>query len=647
MKKKFLGAVFAVLLMLLIVPEFGTQVSASSDVIYADEANANIGKLVSALDGKFFTVSQGACTAGVSGHGCYNCTMSNVVRQPWLKAAVGRTPSSTELGFTHYYFGGKLIGGQSCCGFANFAGWYIFSANDADTVSFYQYKTGVYNSSTMSSARPGDILRFGNSTASCKHSAVFLSADDDGVYVLDSNWSTSGGNCRVTKHKISYSSYYYVTISRASNYEPDQNSVYSYELFLNYSGKNYMPAVSAEAFCSDRFYSRNNTVVSVAADASVRRVDSCDTLKIVNTAAGCNGKDFTMATYTAGSSAKGSCGMAQKMTLSFWAKADKPGTKIYFRWGYEGDYRSVELTDSWAYYTVRMDKTAAYNSNIHPYVDSAGTVWISELQLEEGTAASAFASEYGGLLTSGTAKNGGTYSGLSTPVRSGFTFSGWYTKASGGEIITSSTSVRAGNIRLYAKWTDEHSHNYYNGVCTACKAHDEAGSGFADVKNGAYYYDAVKWAVGSGITRGTSSACFSPDEGCSRAQIVTFLWRAAGSPKCDADVKFSDVRPGSYYYNAVKWAVSNRITKGTSSNTFSPDDECTRAQIAVLLHRAKGRPAAGDTASFSDIPHRAYYRTAVNWAVENNITKGVTKTSFAPNDTCTRAQVAVFLYRAG
>ena len=169
---------------------------------------------------------------------------------------------------------------------------------------------------------------------------------------------------------------------------------------------------------------------------------------------------------------------------------------------------------------------------------------------------------------------------------------------------------------------------------------------FVDVATGSYYEDAVDWAVGNGITQGTDATHFSPDGICTRAQAVTFLWRAAGSPKPETrTMPFTDIPAGSYYYDAVLWTVENGITKGTSDTTFSPNMTCTRAQIVAFLWRSEKSPAAGTANPFADVKSTAYYADAVLWAVKEDITKGTTSTAFSPNTDCTRAQIVTFLWR--
>ena len=169
---------------------------------------------------------------------------------------------------------------------------------------------------------------------------------------------------------------------------------------------------------------------------------------------------------------------------------------------------------------------------------------------------------------------------------------------------------------------------------------------FVDVATGSYYEDAVDWAVGNGITQGTDATHFAPDGICTRAQAVAFLWRAAGSPKPETrTMPFADVPAGSYYYDAVLWAVENGIAKGTSDTTFSPNMTCTRAQIVAFLWRSEKSPAAGTANPFADVKSAAYYADAVLWAVKENITRGTTNTTFSPDADCTRAQIVTFLWR--
>ena len=167
---------------------------------------------------------------------------------------------------------------------------------------------------------------------------------------------------------------------------------------------------------------------------------------------------------------------------------------------------------------------------------------------------------------------------------------------------------------------------------------------FADVSTDAYYYEAVKWAAKKGITGGTGDGTFNPNGSCTRAHIVTFLWRAAGSPEPKSTVSFADVPAGSYYAKAVAWAVENGITLGTGDGTFSPNATCTRAQSVTFLYRALGT-APTTVNGFTDVTADAFYADAVAWAVESGVTNGTSASTFSPNNGCTRAQIVTFLYR--
>ena len=172
----------------------------------------------------------------------------------------------------------------------------------------------------------------------------------------------------------------------------------------------------------------------------------------------------------------------------------------------------------------------------------------------------------------------------------------------------------------------------------------DEGMAFVDVPANAYYADAVAWAVENGITSGTSDTTFSPNAACTRAQMMTFLWRAAGSPKAAGNNPFTDLDASAYYYDAVLWAVSEGITSGTSATTFGPNDTVTRGQTVTFLYRASGSPTSSGN-SFADVAHDAYYANAVAWAVSEGITSGTGNNAFSPDADCTRGQIVTFMYR--
>lgn len=178
------------------------------------------------------------------------------------------------------------------------------------------------------------------------------------------------------------------------------------------------------------------------------------------------------------------------------------------------------------------------------------------------------------------------------------------------------------------------------------KQAEEPSRVFVDVKTGDYFYDAVLWAVEKGITNGTSAETFSPEDPCTRAQIVTFLWRAAGSPVVNYAMNMTDVAADAYYAEAVRWALSEGVTTGTSADQFSPDATCTREQAVTFLWRAAGSPAVSGESAFEDVGADAYYARAVAWAAQNGVTNGISQALFGTGSDCTRAQIVTFLYRA-
>ena len=170
---------------------------------------------------------------------------------------------------------------------------------------------------------------------------------------------------------------------------------------------------------------------------------------------------------------------------------------------------------------------------------------------------------------------------------------------------------------------------------------------FTDIMEDGFYYDAVLWAVENNITQGTSDTEFSPNKECTRGQVVTFLWRAAGEPEASVDTcKFTDIKAEDYYYEAVLWAVEKGITDGTSDTEFSPDATCTRGQVVTFLWRKAGQPdSATSECRFTDVKTEDYYYKAVLWAVEKGITDGTSDTQFSPDAVCTRGHVVTFLFR--
>ncbi len=207
-----------------------------------------------------------------------------------------------------------------------------------------------------------------------------------------------------------------------------------------------------------------------------------------------------------------------------------------------------------------------------------------------------------------------------------------------------------GTVLAKGEETEALGHNFEKGVCTVCGEADPdyVANPFTDVSSDSKFYDAILWAVEEGVTEGTTKTTFSPNKGCTRAEIVTFLYRAAGSPEVGADVvnPFTDVSKDSKFYNAILWAVEKGITKGTTDTTFSPSKVCTRGEIVTFLFRASGDEKVATSVAFTDVAAGSYCYDAVAWAVANGVTTGKTATTFAPADTCTRGEAVTFIYRA-
>ena len=247
--------------------------------------------------------------------------------------------------------------------------------------------------------------------------------------------------------------------------------------------------------------------------------------------------------------------------------------------------------------------------------------------------------EHGTVTASTEAAVGGSTVTITVKPDSGYTLGGiTVTDSEGNELSLTDNgngaytfTMPSGKVEIHVTFTADGSLNP-----------------FQDVPSDAYYFEAVNWAVANNVTNGTSETTFSPNVGCTRAQVVTFLWRAAGQPEpTEGTNPFTDVKEGAYYYKAVLWAVEKGITNGTSETTFDPDETCTRGQIVTFLWRREGKPApTGANNPFADVKPSAYFGSAVLWAVEKGITNGTSETTFEPNEDCTRAQVVTFLFRA-
>ena len=234
-----------------------------------------------------------------------------------------------------------------------------------------------------------------------------------------------------------------------------------------------------------------------------------------------------------------------------------------------------------------------------------------------------------------TSAPAGTVVTLTATPDTGYRFKQWQVVTGGVTIKDNKFTMPAGNVEVKAIFEKN-----------ATPPPAPTVNPFVDVPAGSFYYDAVLWAVEKGVTTGTSATTFEPDGSCTRAQAVTFLWRVAGCPAPkSAAMPFTDVKAGSFYYDAVLWAVENGITKGTSETTFEPEADCTRAQIVTLIWRAQKSPAAGTDNPFNDVKAGSFYETAVLWAVKAGVTKGTSATAFEPEGICTRAQIVTLIWR--
>ena len=324
------------------------------------------------------------------------------------------------------------------------------------------------------------------------------------------------------------------------------------------------------------------------------------------------------------------------------------------------------VTEAFAENTTKADGTYyldTVNHLIYVYTQKFSTYAIGYNTQSGGGSGSGGSSSGGGSSSSSGGSSSGNSSTISTPSAKNGTVSVSPKSASKGTTVTVTVTPDKGYVLETLTVTDASGKKLdlknlgsgkYNFTMPASKVEVKATfmedntmlNYFVDVPASAYYYDAVLWAAEQGITSGTDATHFSPDGVCTRAQAVTFLWRAAGGPAPSATaMPFTDVAADSYYYNAVLWAMENGITVGTSSTTFSPDLNCSRAQIMTFLWRSEKSPAAGSVNPFTDVSADAYYADAVLWAVKESVTNGTSSATFSPDADCTRAQIVTFIWR--
>ena len=308
----------------------------------------------------------------------------------------------------------------------------------------------------------------------------------------------------------------------------------------------------------------------------------------------------------------------------------------------EDDTFSATLPNQTKTYTFTANYTGEENGN---YTDKNVTCTVAVSHHSSGSSSS---NPTYSVTTPSKSENGGV-AVSSKNARKGDTVTVTVTPDAGYQLDKLTVTDKNGTVlKLTDKGDGKYSFTMPDGKVEvkAVFAKEVETSPFGDVSTDAYYYKAVQWAQEKGITDGISSDLFGPKQPCTRSQIVTFLWRAAGSPEPKGTAAgMTDVVPGSYYAKAVAWAVENGITTGTAEGTFSPDATCTRAQAVTFLARAQNATATGKTA-FSDVPADSYFADAVAWAQANGVTTGTSETTFSPDNDCTRAQIVTFLYRA-
>ena len=324
-------------------------------------------------------------------------------------------------------------------------------------------------------------------------------------------------------------------------------------------------------------------------------------------------------------------------TLALVLYAHEPGMTSYY--SYDKDWNLV-VNPNFQNYQITVDNTSVSASI--PVATDAG---VSETCPDSTFTVSASAQGSGSVkssASSATVMKGASVTFTAQP-ESGYRLDHWVVNGeNAGSAATLTLTVDA-NTTVIAVFTQIPSSGGSTGSTT--EPADE--TPFTDVSADSPYADAILWAAKNGVTQGKTATTFGPSDPCTRGQIVTFLWRAAGSPAAKGTATVpADVAPGSYCYDAVAWALENGITKGTTDTTFSPDAPCTRGQAVTFLFRAQGGSASGAATAFTDVAAGSYCADAVAWAVESGVTKGTTATTFSPEDPCTRGQIVTFLFRA-
>ena len=325
-------------------------------------------------------------------------------------------------------------------------------------------------------------------------------------------------------------------------------------------------------------------------------------------------------------------------TLALVIYAHEPGMTSYY--SYDKDWNLV-VNPNFQNYQITVD-----NTSVSASIPVANDYVAFETCPDSTFTVSASAQGSGSVkssASSATVMEGASVTFTAQP-ESGYRFDHWTVNGQNAGSGTTLTLTVTANTTVAAVFTPIPSGGGSTGG-SAAKPTDE--TPFTDVSADSPYADAIRWAAKNGVTQGKTATTFGPSDPCTRGQIVTFLWRAAGSPAAKGTATVpADVAPGSYCYDAVAWALENGITKGTTATTFSPDAPCTRGQAVTFLFRAQGGSASGAATAFTDVAAGSYCADAVAWAVESGVTKGTTATTFSPDAPCTRGQIVTFLFRA-
>ena len=330
-------------------------------------------------------------------------------------------------------------------------------------------------------------------------------------------------------------------------------------------------------------------------------------------------------TYTVTFNANGHGTAPAAQTVEEGQTATKPTDPTAAGWIFGGWFKEAACTTAYNFSTPVTANITLYAKWTENTTPGPGTTTYTVTFNANG---------HGSAPAPQSVEEGKTASKPADPTASGWKFGGWYTEAACANAYNFSTPVTA-DITLYAKWTADGS---------------APTNPFTDVSESDWFYDAVIWATTQTppITSGTTPTTFAPNKNCSRAEVVQFLWNAAGQPvETGVENPFTDVKDTDWFYNAVMWAVKNNITKGTTPTTFAPSKTCTRCEVVQFVWNTKGQPAgSGDISKFTDVPADSWYAAALSWAIEKGVTSGTTPTTFAPDKKCSRAEIVVFLYNA-